>query len=119
MNALQACSRWCLSLKANKCFGALIYLHKYHLNYRGQKAQLQTPFLVDLHLVVTSTERTGFTLLQSVCYSTIDGLFRFAQMHLKDNLKNKGSQMGFMKLSQGSLQDMPKMLNIKEKKRET
>lgn len=40
LNALQACSRWCLSLKANKCFGALIYLYKYHLNYRGQKAQL-------------------------------------------------------------------------------
>ena len=33
LNTSQACSRWCLSLKANKCFGAMIYLHKYHLNY--------------------------------------------------------------------------------------
>lgn len=47
LNASQACSRWCLSLKANKCFGALIYLHKYHLNYRGQEAQLEPPFLVN------------------------------------------------------------------------
>lgn len=35
LNASQASSRWCLSLKANKCFGALIYLHKQHLNYQG------------------------------------------------------------------------------------
>lgn len=85
LNASQACSRWCLSLTANKCFGAMIYLHKYHLSYRGQEGQLETPFLVDLHLVVISAEHTEFTLLQSVCYITIDSLFRFAQMHLKNN----------------------------------
>lgn len=49
LNASQACSRWSLSLKANKRFGALIYLRKHHLNYQGLKGQLEMPYLIHLH----------------------------------------------------------------------
>lgn len=62
LNASQASSRWCLSLKANKCFGALIYLRKHHLNDQGQEAPLKTPFLVDFHSLITSSKHTEFTL---------------------------------------------------------
>lgn len=82
LNASQASSRWCLSLKANKCFGALIYLRKHHLSYQGQEALLETPFLVDLHSLITSSKHREFTLHRM--YIT-NGLFRFAQMHLKHN----------------------------------
>lgn len=82
LNASQPSSRWCLSLKANKGFGALIYVRKQHLNYQGQEAPLETPFLVDLHSLITSSKHTEFTFYR--VYVT-NGLFRFAQMHLKHN----------------------------------
>lgn len=70
--------------------------------------------------VIISTGHTEFTLLHHVYYVTIDRSFRFAWLHLKNNLKKKKmSQMGFMKLSYVSFKDMPKMLNIKKKKCET